>query len=277
MSNFGRKNEIIDHKEKPKLLKNTKYNDSSEDEKGIPNTSGKRTPMKNNLSANIDKNKKRLSKSFAPADNFKFTTKKNKKTNNNQEIHDILIKNENSIHDELILKDFPGQDESVIRTIVNSPRSNSFIHQSKNRPRGYYFEEVPFSFFNPFGEKDESIDSDDEEGGMRKSSIDKGKASSLATSFSIWSCMIGSGILSIPWAVKEAGIIPTIFLVLLFGVMNWYTCYIYVKTGLHSKDFSDTVAEYFGRKYGYLGRSLQVIGATFLTLGAFFIFFLIVK
>ena len=89
--------------------------------------------------------------------------------------------------------------------------------------------------------------------------------------------MIGSGILSIPWAVKEAGIIPTIFLVLVWGFMNWYTCYIYVKTGLHAKDFSDTVAEYFGRKYGKYGRSVQVIGATFITLGAFFIFFLIVK
>jgi hypothetical protein len=181
---------------------------------------------------------KNFSKSFQETTNFKFKPK----SNENDEAYDTFYINNEE------------QEE----------RAKSFVEEKG--PRNYFIEENPFQLFNPFS-KDED----------KHVSLKEKKNSSLATIFSIWSCMIGSGILSLPWAVKEAGIIPTIFITIIYGVINFYTCYIYVKTGLHAKDFSDVVAEYFGKKYGFFGRTLQIIGGTLITIGALFIFFLIIK
>ena len=127
-------------------------------------------------------------------------------------------------------------------------------------------EENPFQFMNII-----------ELFGSSKEIKKEKKMSSIGTIFSIWSCMIGSGILSIPWATKEAGIIPTVIINLFFCLLLWYTAYIYVKTGLHAEDFSVTVANYFGKKYGNFGRILQIMGGTLITIGACFVFFLIIK
>lgn len=134
-------------------------------------------------------------------------------------------------------------------------------------PQNYYIEDNIFTLFNPL----------DLVGKDKGTSIKERKTSSIATIFSIWSCMIGSGLLSLPWAVKEAGLIPTLIICFIYGLINFYTCYIYVKTGLHAKDFSDTVAEYFGKRYGFYGRSIQIIGNMLISLGALFCLFLIVK
>ena len=147
-------------------------------------------------------------------------------------------------------------------------KAKTFIQNTK-QPKDYYLETNPFTIFNPM----ELINTEEEE--ITQDSTKKN--SSIASIFSIWSVMIGSGILSIPWASKEAGIIPTIFINVIFGFMMWYTAYIYVKTGLHAKDFSDTVELYFGRKFGYFGRILQIIGSALITIGANFVFFLIIK
>lgn len=102
------------------------------------------------------------------------------------------------------------------------------------------------------------------------------KVSSMVTIFSVWCCMIGSGILSIPWAFKQAGIIPAFFITIIYAVISFYTCYIYLKTGLDENDFSDTVARFLGRKYGFLGRIVQIIGSISINLGAVYIYFIII-
>ena len=64
------------------------------------------------------------------------------------------------------------------------------------------------------------------------------KISSYQTVFSVWNTMIGSSILSIPYNVYCAGIIPTIIIGLLYGFICFLTCSVVVKLGGKEKDFS---------------------------------------
>ena len=152
---------------------------------------------------------------------------------------------------------------------ANAPQKrDSFL----KLPKVYYIEQNPFIYSTLLKllapECEEEIDGDD---------VKRIKVPSIITVFSIWSCMNGTGVLSLPWSIKQAGIIPSIFITFIYGVISYYTCYIYIKTGLKSKDFSDTVAKYFGRNYGFYGRSLQIMSSIIMNLGALFIFLLIIS
>ena len=57
------------------------------------------------------------------------------------------------------------------------------------------------------------------------------KVNSIQTIFSIWNTMIGSSIISIPYNVYCAGIIPTVIIGLLYGFICYFTCSIVVKLG----------------------------------------------
>jgi sodium-coupled neutral amino acid transporter 9 len=103
------------------------------------------------------------------------------------------------------------------------------------------------------------------------------KNRSLVTTLSVWNTMIGSGIVSIPYYSRYAGIIPTIILNIVFGLICYYTCQVIVKTGGKDNDYSDTVHRYFGDKYGKFGRSIQIIFNLLINVGAAFIYFLIIK
>jgi sodium-coupled neutral amino acid transporter 9 len=103
------------------------------------------------------------------------------------------------------------------------------------------------------------------------------KNKSIVTILSVWNTMIGSGIVSIPYYSRYAGIIPTILLNIVFGLICYYTCQVIVKTGGKDSDYSDTVHRYFGEKYGKFGRSIQVIFNLLINVGASFIYFLIIK
>ena len=57
----------------------------------------------------------------------------------------------------------------------------------------------------------------------------------------------------------------------------FYTSRIVVKTGGKDSDYSDTVSRYFGKRFGFAGRILQIVFNLSINLGAAFIYFLIIK
>ncbi|XP_078253109.1 neutral amino acid transporter 9 isoform X2 [Rhinoraja longicauda] len=87
-----------------------------------------------------------------------------------------------------------------------------------------------------------------------ESSIDGfGKNPSIVTIFSIWNTMMGTSILSLPWALKEAGFTFGIILIITMSMLMLYCCYRVVKsrqTIVHidtsSWEFPDVCKYYFG-------------------------------
>ncbi|XP_007486384.2 neutral amino acid transporter 9 isoform X1 [Monodelphis domestica] len=80
-----------------------------------------------------------------------------------------------------------------------------------------------------------------------------GKNTSLVTIFMIWNTMMGTSILSIPWAIKQAGFTTGICVIILMGLLTLYCCCRVVKsrTMISSLDtsnweFPDVCKYYFG-------------------------------
>lgn len=78
-----------------------------------------------------------------------------------------------------------------------------------------------------------------------------GKHSSISTIFSVWNTMVGSSLLTIPWAFSNSGILLGIFISFVTFAIAFYTCNLYIKLARNDLDFSDTVYKYYG-KYGWL-------------------------
>ena len=89
------------------------------------------------------------------------------------------------------------------------------------------------------------------------------KNSSIQTIFSIWNTMIGSTTVSVPFNVYYAGIIPAIFLGLLYGFVCYFTCSVIVRLGEKQNDFAVIVYNYllygFGKKAANVGKIIQII------------------
>ena len=107
------------------------------------------------------------------------------------------------------------------------------------------------------------------------------KVSSIQTIFSIWNTMIGSTIVSLPFNVYCAGIIPTIVIGLLYGFICYFTCYIVVKLGGKEEEYANIVYNYFdygfGKKYAKMGRVLQITFNLMINIGATIVYFLIIN
>ena len=107
------------------------------------------------------------------------------------------------------------------------------------------------------------------------------KVGSIHTIFSIWNTMIGSSIVSIPYNVYNAGIIPTVVLGLSFGFICFFTCSLYIKLSDNEKDFANVVSKYFkyafGVKAAKVGKVTQIIFNLMINIGATFIYFLIIN
>ena len=107
------------------------------------------------------------------------------------------------------------------------------------------------------------------------------KVSSIQTIFSIWNTMIGSSIVSIPYNVYNAGIIPTVIIGLLYGFICYFTCSIVVKLGGKEEEFANVVYNYFnygfGKKSAKFGRILQITFNLMINTGATFVYFLIIN
>ena len=107
------------------------------------------------------------------------------------------------------------------------------------------------------------------------------KVSSIQTIFSIWNTMIGSSIVSIPYNVYYAGIIPTIIIGLLYGYICYFTCSIVVKLGGKEEEYAKVVYNYFnygfGKRAAKVGRIMQITFNLLINTGATFIYFLIIN
>ncbi|XP_071492458.1 sodium-coupled neutral amino acid transporter 9 homolog [Diadema antillarum] len=79
------------------------------------------------------------------------------------------------------------------------------------------------------------------------------KQNSIVTIFSIWNTMMGTSLLSMPWALQQAGFAMGLVLMLVMAALALYTCYrvmqsverIQDKVGL--VEFSDVCKKYLGR------------------------------
>ena len=65
--------------------------------------------------------------------------------------------------------------------------------------------------------------------------------------------MVGSGLVTIPWAYNEAGIVLGILLTLLAFVVSFATQYFVMKTAGTDLDYTDTLKKTFGRRGWYTG------------------------
>ena len=107
------------------------------------------------------------------------------------------------------------------------------------------------------------------------------KLSSFQIVFSIWNTMIGSSIVSIPYNVYCTGIIPTIFIGLLYGFICYLTCAVVVRLGGKEEEFAVIVYKYFyygfGPRAAKVGRIMQITFNLMINTGATFIYFLIIN
>ncbi|XP_014672119.1 PREDICTED: sodium-coupled neutral amino acid transporter 9 homolog isoform X3 [Priapulus caudatus] len=80
--------------------------------------------------------------------------------------------------------------------------------------------------------------------------LTKGKQGSIVLIFSVWNTMMGTSILSMPWALHQAGFLFGLFLMLFMAAISLYTCYRVLKSpqqaGVKTEilEFSDIVALY---------------------------------
>lgn len=109
----------------------------------------------------------------------------------------------------------------------------------------------------------------------------KKKRGSIQVIFSLWNTMIGSSIVSIPFNVYRAGIIPTVVVGLIYGFICYYTCSIVVKLSGKEEEFGNVVFCYFnlafGKKIAKVGKVLQITFNLMINIGATFIYFLIIN
>ena len=73
--------------------------------------------------------------------------------------------------------------------------------------------------------------------------IDKetGKHGSLTTIFSIWNAMVGTGLVTIPWAFSQSGIIYGLSLTFMSFVVSFTTQYFVMKSAGNDLDYTDTL------------------------------------
>ena len=107
------------------------------------------------------------------------------------------------------------------------------------------------------------------------------KVNSIGTVFSIGNSVIGSSLLTLPYDVYKTGIIPSVILYIIYDLISFYTCKIYVDYGAEDSDFSFAVEKYFtkvlGKKIGKIGRTTQMFFCTFMATGGFISYFIIMS
>lgn len=87
---------------------------------------------------------------------------------------------------------------------------------------------------------------------------ESGKHGSLTTIFSVWNAMVGTGMLTIPWAYSNSGFILGLIITLICFLISFYTCYLVLKAAGNDTDYTDTLQKQFGRK-GWIGGMILFI------------------
>ncbi len=80
-----------------------------------------------------------------------------------------------------------------------------------------------------------------------------GKHGSVTTVFSSWNAMAGTGIVCMPWAFQESGIITGLFLTLVAFLISFVTCWMVIKTAGKDVDYTETLRKNFGQKGWVIG------------------------
>ena len=65
--------------------------------------------------------------------------------------------------------------------------------------------------------------------------------------FSVWKTMIGSAVVSLPWAFQQAGLLLGSLVSFISFVISYYTCSLIIQCAKKDSDFSDTVRRYYGK------------------------------
>lgn len=66
------------------------------------------------------------------------------------------------------------------------------------------------------------------------------KISSVMTIFTIWNTMVGSSLLTLPWAFAHGGLFVSFIIALICGLSSMYTCLLIVGNAKNELDFGDT-------------------------------------
>lgn len=72
------------------------------------------------------------------------------------------------------------------------------------------------------------------------------KQSSMVIIFSVWKTMIGSAVVSLPWAYQQSGLIIGCMITCSSFLVSYYTCYLVIHASRRDSDFFDTVKRYYG-------------------------------
>ena len=92
------------------------------------------------------------------------------------------------------------------------------------------------------------------------------KVSSIVIIFSCWNTMVGSAIVSLPWAFQTAGLVMGTIISFCSFVISFYTCNLIIITAKKDKDYIFTLKKYFGK-----------FNAFFLFSFIFFIFLFLIR
>jgi len=83
--------------------------------------------------------------------------------------------------------------------------------------------------------------------------------SRLVTVFTTWNAMVGLGLITIPWAYAEAGLLLGLFITVFQYVTSSYTCWMCLHSAGKDVDYTDTVNKYFGRKGWITGMIVFIV------------------
>jgi hypothetical protein len=96
-----------------------------------------------------------------------------------------------------------------------------------------------------------------------------GKHGSFTNIFSCWNGMVGTGLVTIPWAYSKAGMLLGIILTVVAFAISFTTQYFIMKTAGADTDYTNTLRKTFGRK-GYSMGMAAFIGILCVPLILFF-------
>ncbi|TPP63714.1 Sodium-coupled neutral amino acid transporter 9 [Fasciola gigantica] len=116
------------------------------------------------------------------------------------------------------------------------------------------------------------------------SKSDQRTQGSLVAIFSVWNTMMGTSILAMPWALKEAGFGFGIFLIALVGTIACYTAYLTIKSTEDLKliknigesaflDLSDACEYHLGKA----GRIIAVVFSQLALLGGMIVYYVVLS
>ena len=106
---------------------------------------------------------------------------------------------------------------------------------------------------------------------ISKNSEPGGKQSSFVTIFSCWNTMLGTAIVSLPWAFQNSGFAVGMFITITSFLISFYTCKLILDTTGEDSDYADALRRYYGRKGWVAG----LIVPMFLIFGGVTVYFVI--